>query len=182
MYKIRKDVSISDTDKIILTIGIISTESKNMLLSCCYRPPKGITENLTAYLTALFQRIQNQKKKSFMIGDFNLNCLSHNEDSNKKHFYHKVFELWFIPLIGKPRRVCKSRVTKIGNILTGCVFDNTLKKAIIKSDISDHSQIIFTIQNRKNQSKCQTLVYNKRNFNETNKAAFSIGMQFSKDI
>ena len=111
-----------------------------------------------------------------MIGDFNLNCLSQNEDSNKKHFYHKVFELWFIPLIGKPRRVCKSRVTKIGNILTGCVFDNTLKKAIIKSDISDHSQIIFTIQNRKNQSKCQTLVYNKRNFNETNKAAFSIGM------
>ena len=59
MYKIRKDVSISDTDKIILTIEIISTESKNMLLSCCYRPPKGITENLTAYLTALFQRIQN---------------------------------------------------------------------------------------------------------------------------
>ena len=22
-----------------------------MLLSCCYRPPNGITENLTAYLT-----------------------------------------------------------------------------------------------------------------------------------
>ena len=72
MYKIRKDLSISDKDKKILTTEIISKESKNMLLSCCYRPPKGITENLTAYLTSIFQRVQNQKKKSFIIGNFNL--------------------------------------------------------------------------------------------------------------
>ena len=56
--------------------------------------------------------------------------------------------------------------------LLTCVFDNTLKKAIIKSDISDHFPIFFTIQTRKNQSKCQNLVYNKRESNEANKAAF----------
>ena len=50
MYKTRKDISTSDMDKIILTIEIISTERKIMLLSCCYSPPKGITENLTAIL------------------------------------------------------------------------------------------------------------------------------------
>ena len=53
-----------------------------------------------------------------------------------------------------------------------CLFDNTLKKAIINSNISNHFPITFTIQTGKNQSKCQTLVYNKRDFNETNKAAF----------
>ena len=31
---------------------------------------------------------------------------------------------------------------------------------------------IFTIQTGKNQSKCQNLVYNNREFNEANKAAF----------
>ena len=83
-----------------------------------------------------------------------------------------MFELGFIPLIGKPTRFCRSSVTIIENILTNCVFDNTLRKAIIKSDISDHFSIIFTIQARKKQSKCQTLVYNKREFNAVNKKAF----------
>ena len=100
--------------------------------------------------------------------NLNLNCLNYNEDSNIRHFYHKVFELGFIPLIDKPTRICKNSATIIDNILTNCVFDNTLKKAII----SDYFPIIFTIQTGKNQSKCQDLVSNKREFNETNKAPF----------
>ena len=101
-----------------------------------------------------------------------MNCLNYNEDSNIRQFYHKVFELGFIPLIDKPTRVCKNSATIIDSILTNCVFDNTLKKTIIKSVISDHFPIIFRIQTGKNQSKCQNLVYNKREFKETNKAAF----------
>ena len=107
MYKIRKDLSISDKDKEILTIEIISKESKNMLISCCYRPPKRITKTLTAY-PSIFQGVQNEKKKIFVIGDFNLNCLNYNEDNKIRHFCHKVFELGFIPLIDKPTRVCKN--------------------------------------------------------------------------
>ena len=179
MYKIRKTLSISDKDKEILTIEIISKESKNMLISCCYRSPEGITENLTAYLASIFQGVQNEKNKIFIIGDFNLNCLNYNEDSNIRHFYHKVFELGFIPLIDKPTRVCKNSATIVDNILTNCVFDNTLKKAIIKSDISDNFPIFLTIQTGKNQSKCQNLVYNKREFNEANKAAFAQQLLFS---
>ena len=65
MYKIRKDLSISDKDKEILTIEDISKESKNMLLSCCYRPPKGITENLTHYLALIFEGVHMRKIKVF---------------------------------------------------------------------------------------------------------------------
>ena len=57
-----------------------------MLFSCCHRPPKGITENLTAYLASIFQGVQNEKKKNFVIDIFNLNCLNYIEDSNIKHF------------------------------------------------------------------------------------------------
>ena len=78
MYKIRKDLSISDKDKEILTVEITSKESKNMLISCCYRPPKGKTENLTAYPASIFQGVQNENKKIFIIGDFNLNCFNYN--------------------------------------------------------------------------------------------------------
>ena len=128
---------------------IISKESKTMLISCCYRSPKGITENLSAYLASIFQGVQNEKKKIFIIDDLNLNCLNYNEDNNIRHFYHKIFELGFIPLVDKPTRVCKNSATIIDNILTSCVFDNTLKKAIIKNDISDHFPIIFNHSDRK---------------------------------
>ena len=60
----------------------------------------------------------------------------------------------------------------IGKILTNCVFNNTIKKTIIKRDTSDHFPIIFTIQIGTNQNKCQTLVYNNREFNKSNKAVF----------
>ena len=83
-----------------------------------------------------------------------------------------MFELEFIPLIEKPTTVCKNSATIIENILTNCVFDNTIRKATIKSDISDYFPIIFTIQVGKHQSKRQALVYNKKKFNEENKAAF----------
>ena len=83
-----------------------------------------------------------------------------------------MIELAFIPLIHKPTRVCKNSATIVDNILTNFVFDNTFKKAVIKSDISDHFPTSFTIQTGKSQSKCQILVYNKRDFNEASKAPF----------
>ena len=56
----------------------------------------------------------------------------------------------------KPTTVCKNRATMIDNILI----------------LLHHFPIIFIIQTGKNQSKYQTLVYNKSDFNEANKAAF----------
>ena len=85
------------------------------MLSCCYRTPNGITKNLTTYFGSIFQEVQNEKKKSFIINDFNLNCLNYNEDSNIRLFYDKVLELGFISLIDKPTRVCKITVTIVDN-------------------------------------------------------------------
>ena len=103
-----------------------------------------------------------------------INCLNYNEGSITKHFYHKVFELGFIPFLSKTMRIIKNSVIIIDNILTNCVFDDTLKKSVIKSNTSDQFLIIFTIQTGKNQTKCQILGYNKRDFNEANNAAFKL--------
>ena len=44
-----------------------------------------------------------------------------------------------------PTRVCKNSATVINNIHTNYAVDNTLKKAIIKSDISDHFPLFLFI-------------------------------------
>ena len=41
VYRMRDDLTVADGDKEILTIEILNQESKNILLSCCYRPPHG---------------------------------------------------------------------------------------------------------------------------------------------
>ena len=64
-----------------------------------------------------------------------------------------MFGLGFISLIDKPTRVNKNSVTIIDNNRNKCLFSNTLKKATVKSDISDQLLIIFTIHTGKNQSK-----------------------------
>ena len=115
MYNIRKNLSISDKGNEILTIEITN---KNMLLPCCYRLLKGVTENLTVCLASIFQGVQNEERVSFIISNFNLNYLNYNENSNIRHVYHKVFELGFIPLINRPTRVCKTSATIIGSLLT----------------------------------------------------------------
>ena len=80
-----------------------------------------------------------------------------------------MFQLGFIPVMDKPTRFGKNSVIIIYNILTNGIFDNNLKKSIIKSDISHQFTITFTIQAGKYQSKCQNLIYNKRDFNKANK-------------
>ena len=48
-YKLRKGPSISDKRKEILNLGIASKNSCNILLSCCYKRPKGDNDILCIF-------------------------------------------------------------------------------------------------------------------------------------
>ena len=47
---LRSDLCVTDKDKEILNIQISRKNDKNILLSCCYRPPSGDSENLSVFL------------------------------------------------------------------------------------------------------------------------------------
>jgi exonuclease III len=86
-YKVRDDLTVSDGDKEIITIEIINKDSKNILLSVCYRPPKGASNNLATFLqNIIINKAIVEKKKSFIVGDFNLDCLKYKvmKTKNKK--------------------------------------------------------------------------------------------------
>ena len=51
-----------------------------------------------------------------------------------------------IPTINKPTRVISYTATAIDNIITSSIFNNDFESAIIKTDVSDHFPIIFTIK------------------------------------
>ena len=79
--------------KEILTIEISRGNYKNIILSCCCRPPIGDSENLSAFLqNKTIKKSVSEKKISYIIGDFNMNCLKYNETAKTKHFYDNIFD------------------------------------------------------------------------------------------
>ena len=147
-YNLRNGLCVSDKDKEILTIEISRKNDKNILLSCCYRPPSGDSENLSAFLqNKIIEKSVSEKKMSYIIGDFNMNCLKYHENAKTKHFYDNIFEKGAIhPYINRPTRISEHSASLIDNILTTDIFNNSPKKGIIKADVSDHFPIFFSIQ------------------------------------
>ena len=75
-----------------------------------------------------------------------MNCLKYYENTTTKHFYDNIFEKGAIPIINRPTRISEHLGSLIDNILTTDIFNNSLKKGIIKLDVSDHFPIFFSIQ------------------------------------
>ena len=75
-----------------------------------------------------------------------MNCLKCHENAKTKHFNDNIFEKGAIPTINRPTRIPELSVSLIDNILTTDIFNNSLKKGIIISEVSDHFAIFFSIQ------------------------------------
>ena len=79
-YNVRNDLCVSEKDKDILTIEISRENDKNILLSCCYRSPYGESENLSTFLqNNIIEKSVSEKKISYMLDDFNMNCLKYHK-------------------------------------------------------------------------------------------------------
>ena len=90
---VRNDLCVSDKDKDILTIEISRENDRNILLSCCNRPPNGDSENLSTFLqNNIIEKSVSEKKISYIIGDFNMNCLKYHENAKTKYFYDNILE------------------------------------------------------------------------------------------
>ena len=156
-YKIRKDLSKSDEHKEILSQEISYKNSSNILLSCCYEPPKGDNDILSMFLKQVFKKSAAEKKPYYLVGDLSINCLEYFENEKVSTFCNSLFEYGAIALINKPTRVAKNSATIIDNVITTNIFDGSLKKSIIKSDLSDHLPIFFSISTSKSPQNSSPL-------------------------
>ena len=74
-FKVVEDLSLSDGDNECVTIEIENKNLKNLLITCCYRPPSGAIIRLNSFLENIFKKANTENKLSFIVGDSNLNCL-----------------------------------------------------------------------------------------------------------
>ena len=85
-YKIRKDLSVSDEHKEILSVQISNKSSFNIVLSCCYKSSKGDNDILSMFSKQLFKKSSAEKKLYYFIGDLNINCSEYFENEKVSTF------------------------------------------------------------------------------------------------
>ncbi|XP_065667661.1 uncharacterized protein LOC136087957 [Hydra vulgaris] len=146
----RPDLSISDGDKEVLSIEILTKNAKNIILSCCYCPPNGVIEDFNAFLhNDIIKKSSHEKKLNYIIGDFNLNCFEYHTNTNIKKFYNDIFEIGAIPLINKPTRISSTSASILDNIITTDVFNLSLKKEKYKDNSKQTWQVLREITGSK---------------------------------
>ena len=141
-------------------------------LSCCYKPPKGDIDIVIMFLEQVFLKPAAEKKPYYLIGDLNINCLEYFKNEKVSTFYNALFGYGAIFLINKPTRLAQKSTAIIVNVITTNIFNESLKKGIIKSDLSDHSPIFFSISTLKLPQNSSPLKLKKHIFDENNLASF----------
>ena len=106
-----------------------------------YRQPAGWYNEFEIYLKQFLYKPKN--KKSYLVGDFNLNLLDHRTNTKVKYYLNLTLQNFSIPLINKPTRVTKASTTLIDHILTNDFLETASSMGIVKSDISDHFPIFL---------------------------------------
>ena len=102
-----------------------------------------------------------------------MNCLKYHKNAKTKYFYDNIFEKGAIPIINRPTRISEHSASLIDNILTTDIFNNSLKKGIIKSDVSDHFPIFFSIRLTKEKLQEGAIkIKKKRVFSKRNITTF----------
>ena len=124
------------------------------------------------FLEQVFLKPTAEKKPYYLIGDLNINCLEYFKNEKVSTFYNALFGYGAIFLINKPTRLAQKSTAIIVNVITTNIFNESLKKGIIKSDLSDHSPIFFSISTLKLPQNSSPLKLKKRIFDENNLASF----------
>ena len=115
--------------------------SKKIILGNLYRPPRPTVENIQTFMNELEPVLNNLRnyKNVVIMGDFNLNLLAFQENSNINEFLEFMISNSYFPKITLPTRLTQRKGTLIDNIFVKVTENfNNSNSGVILNRISDH--------------------------------------------
>ena len=88
-FRERTDLAINMEDVIESHFIELTTKPSNTLIGIIYRPPNNKLDLFKEYLCELLQKLALQKKKCYLMGDFNLDLLLKNGRKSTHKGFHK---------------------------------------------------------------------------------------------
>jgi len=170
-YKLRNDLCKANSNYECCFIEIIRKNAKNILVGVIYRAFTPI-DNFISDVDHIFNKINNENKITYLMGDFNIDLLKDDTDRQTHDYLNFIYSHSLIPTIYKPTRITSTTATIIDNILTNC--DDVIKSSILVNDTSDHMPTALvsnlSLVNRSNSKK--QVSYFKRFHNDNNISRF----------
>ena len=119
-------------------IEIINPRKSNIIVGVTYKYPKmDVTDFHNNFLNNLLKKINQEQKKVFLLGDFNIDLMHYNELKPINEVLDSLASNSYLPHIIRPSRNTSHSRTLIDNI-----FSNVISKDIIcgniTATISDH--------------------------------------------
>ena len=83
------------TDTVVESI-FIEIVPDNIIIGCFYRIPGSDISLFTAYIDNFLSKVNTERKKCYLAGDFNIDLLKHDTHSPTADFINCVFSLIFV--------------------------------------------------------------------------------------
>jgi exonuclease III len=169
-YKCRPD--LTELNEILETIFIeipkdqINSD-KSVIIGVLYRPPNTDIHRFNEALENTLQKISNEHKYLYLLGDFNINLMNTDTHIPTSEFLDIMYSHSLLPLITKPTRITDQTFSLIDNIFYNDVNNNNYENGIIYTDITDHFPI-FSIKNYSKVASRVPITLKIRNYSKRN--------------
>ena len=115
----------------------MNPKGKNTIIGSIYKHFTITQKDFTNKINPLLININKENKPCFLSGDFNMNLLSIDANSDTETFFDNLTENQFMPLITIPTRIANNSKTLIDNIYFN-QFTNDIISNNLTVGISDH--------------------------------------------
>ena len=115
----------------------MNPKGKNTIIGSIYKHFTITQKDFTNKINPLLININKENKPCFLSGDFNMNLLSIDANSDTETFFDNLTENQFMPLITIPTRIANNSKTLIDNIYFN-QFSNDIISGNLTVGISDH--------------------------------------------
>ena len=144
-FKKREDLSYNSNETQFTFVEVERKKLKSPA-GVTYKPPKTNVETYSNCLSEILDKLENSNKKCFVAGDFNIDLLKCETNTETNSFFTRLLTYSFFPTISKPTRITEHSATIIDNIYTN-VYDiaDDILSGNLYTDITDHLPV-FTLQ------------------------------------
>ena len=154
-------------------VEIDNGNKKNIICGCIYRHPKMDLANFNKnYLNPLMDKLSSENKRLYLIGDFNVDLLKIDTNTETSNFLDTLTSNLLVPHITIPTRITRTTKTLIDNIYSNSLNFNEGISGNLTISISDHlaqfliiPEIYQRLPKSQNIFKRDTKNFNRDNFN-----------------
>ena len=171
-FQKRPDLCVNNNDIESLSIEILNSNSKNVIVNVSYRQPAGNINVFEDCLKKLLSTKNDKNKAMYITGDLNLNLLDYKTNAKVKSYLNLIFSHSFVPLINKPTRISRHNATIIDHILTNDFLNKNYTTGIVKTDITDHFPVFFVTETELSKTQKNNFIF-KRVINDESLGRFN---------